>query len=408
MSKVVALFFSVIFSFGLLLTQNALALEILLSDNGSDSLDVGSRLTGLGHNVTESDAATWGASFDYSIYDVVVFQFNSSNPGDIPHLISAVDTNDVGVVFFRGYGAEATATAMGLITGPNLWYQQPSDLNIIDNAHPITSGLDIGVQNLGYTYMTLVEFPGPDTTVLGTGPDGAALVVHNTRAAVISPFYAHPDNYDLETPNATQITEQSLQWAAGAITNPDSFNVVASVVGGNGTVSCNPANVAPGGSSTCTAVPDQGYQVSGWTGDCAAAGTSTVCDLVDIQADQSSTVSFATIPVVTFDVSATVAGSNGSVSCDPISVPIGGSSTCTAIPDPGYEVSGWTGACEAAGTTTVCDLVDIQANQSSTVSFVAVFVAPTPNLVPVPGLSKSGLALLSMLLLAVAAVRYRW
>jgi hypothetical protein len=190
---------------------------------------------------------------------------------------------------------------------------------------------------------------------------------------------------------------------------PTMYSVSSSVVGGNGSVSCDPTSVPIGGSSTCTAVPDQGYQVSGWTGDCASAVTSTVCNLVNIQANQSSTVSFEAVPVVTFNVSATVAGSNGSVSCDPTSVPIGGSSTCTAVPDQGYEVSGWTGDCASAVTSTVCNLVNIQANQSSTVSFVVVFAAPTPvNLVPVPGLSRTGLALLIMVLLTVAAVRYRW
>jgi hypothetical protein len=49
---------------------------------------------------------------------------------------------------------------------------------------------------------------------------------------------------------------------------PPAFNVTASVVGGNGSVSCTPTSVASGGSSTCTAVPDTGFEVSAWTGDC--------------------------------------------------------------------------------------------------------------------------------------------
>jgi hypothetical protein len=74
---------------------------------------------------------------------------------------------------------------------------------------------------------------------------------------------------------------------------PPAFNVTASVVGGNGSVSCTPTSVASGGSSTCTAVPDTGFEVSAWTGDCAASGTSTTCALSNIDANRSSTVAFA-------------------------------------------------------------------------------------------------------------------
>jgi len=71
------------------------------------------------------------------------------------------------------------------------------------------------VQNLGYTYMSLVEAPNvASTTTLAGGPGGAALVVHDTRNVVVTPFYGHTDNYDLETPTGLEITERSLQWAA--------------------------------------------------------------------------------------------------------------------------------------------------------------------------------------------------
>jgi hypothetical protein len=148
-----------------------------------------------------------------------------------------------------------------------------------------------------------------------------------------------------------------------------SYVVSATVAAGNGTVSCDPASVTAGGSSTCTAVSDTGWQVSGWTGDCAAAGTSETCTLDNIQADQSSTVSFETIPVTTYNVTATVATGNGGASCNPASVTAGGSSTCTAVPDTGWQVSGWTGDCAAAGTSETCTLDNIQSDQSSTVSF---------------------------------------
>ena len=186
---------------------------------------------------------------------------------------------------------------------------------------------------------------------------------------------------------------------------PATFSVTATVASGDGSVDCNPGSVTAGGSSTCTAVPDAGNQVSAWTGACAAAGTSTTCTLDNIQADQSSTVSFEVIPL---NVVATVAAGNGTVSCDPASVPPGGSSTCTAVPDAGYQVSAWTGACAAAGTSTTCALDNILADQAVTVTFDMSPVPPLAEAEPVPALSRWGLALLGLLLVGFVALRHHW
>jgi hypothetical protein len=86
------------------------------------------------------------------------------------------------------------------------------------------------------------------------------------------------------------------------------YSVATTVSVGSGSASCNPATVSAGGSSVCTAVPDAGWQVSGWTGACAAAGTSETCTLDNIQADQTSEVSFEVIPVATYPIEFTVSG----------------------------------------------------------------------------------------------------
>jgi len=151
-----------------------------------------------------------------------------------------------------------------------------------------------------------------------------------------------------------------------------SFLVSATVVGGNGMVSCTPVNVAAGESSTCTAVPDPGYQVQGWAGDCALAGSNAQCGLTNIQVNKSSTVSFTAIPPNTYTVSASVVGVHGSVSCAPDVVVKGDSSNCTAVPDAGYRVSGWTGDCATTGTNVQCHLANVQKNSSSTVSFATI------------------------------------
>jgi len=152
---------------------------------------------------------------------------------------------------------------------------------------------------------------------------------------------------------------------------PNSYTVTASVALGHGSVSCTPNTVTSGGSSACTAVPEAGYQVTAWTGDCAAAGHNAQCYLSKIKADQNSTVRFAPLPPATYTVSATVTGGNGHVSCAPGTVNAGGGSTCIAVPDAGYAVLSWTGDCAASGGNAQCDLTNIQADQSSTVRFAA-------------------------------------
>jgi hypothetical protein len=177
---------------------------------------------------------------------------------------------------------------------------------------------------------------------------------------------------------------------------PGTASVSARVVLGLGSVTCTPASVVLGGSSTCTAVPATGYLVQGWGGACAAAGNSPQCTLTNIQTGQSATVSFAALPLNSFIVSASVVGGNGTVSCSPITVPAGGSSVCTAAPAQGYQVAGWSGDCAGSGQNPVCTLTNIQANKVSTVSF-------SQKPVPIPTVGEWGLVILSGLLLMMGA-----
>jgi hypothetical protein len=70
---------------------------------------------------------------------------------------------------------------------------------------------------------------------------------------------------------------------------------------------------------------------------------------------------------VTYSVSAT-AGIGGSASCSETTVESGGSSTCTATADSGYEFDSWTGACAGQGAT--CSLTNITSDKTSAASFV--------------------------------------
>ncbi len=198
---------------------NANALSILLN-GGNSEREVIDRLIGLGHTVTESNAVWWGSDWDYSPYDVVAFQYGASNPTDIDRLVSKVEAGEVGVVFFRAWGAGATATALGMGDGTFNWQYAYDNLDIYDNSHYITQGMDLGMNDLGYTYMSSIPNPGVNTTVLAGGTDAAALVVHNSLRVAINPFYGHIDGYELETDLGIEMTERTLQWAAGATVVP--------------------------------------------------------------------------------------------------------------------------------------------------------------------------------------------
>jgi long-subunit fatty acid transport protein len=202
----------------------AAALSILL--NAGSGVAVATRLAGLGHSVTVSTPASWTASFDYSVFDVVAFEFSvpagSANPGDIGHLVGAVDAGAVGVVFFRGYGAGATAAALGVsasASDSDMWYQNPALLTVLDDSHAITAGMSLGTQDLGFEFMSRVIQPGVDTAVLASGAQGAALVAHQTRRVAVVPFFGHPTDFADETPTSIALTERALQWAASSPVN---------------------------------------------------------------------------------------------------------------------------------------------------------------------------------------------
>ena len=101
--------------------------------------------------------------------------------------------------------------------------------------------------------------------------------------------------------------------------------------------------------------------------------TGATADIaLDVYQDITCTFTNDTI----YWISATVDGVGGSVSCSPEFVGKGDSSTCTAVPDAGYRVKEWTGACESAGSSTQCFLPKIVEDQISTVVFESTGVAP--------------------------------
>jgi len=201
-------------------TLNANALSILYAGT-HPGMDPVPRLEGLGHTVTNLSTNEWGSGFDYSPYDVVAFGYDAQDPRSISNLVAAVRAGQVGVVFLRGWSAEATAQALGLTESQDpgeegqLQFQSARDnLNVLDNSHPITEGIELGLYDLGYKWMTHVTEPGAETTALATGEEGVALLVHNSLRVAATPFYGWLEDYDLETEFGIALTERTLQWAA--------------------------------------------------------------------------------------------------------------------------------------------------------------------------------------------------
>ena len=174
----------------------------------------------------------------------------------------------------------------------------------------------------------------------------------------------------------------------------------------NGNVVCAPNPVPHGGTTVCTATPSTGYAVGTWGDACSAtpAGSST-CTLTNVQAPQTVSAQFSERPPGTFAITVTP-GVGGSVACAPNPVAAGSDVTCTATPDDGHILTGWTGAC--AGTDPVrlvCTIVNVQA-----ATIVGAQFAPIPSeavIKPVPTMDRSMQALLGLLALGLGLMTLR-
>ncbi len=101
-------------------------------------------------------------------------------------------------------------------------------------------------------------------------------------------------------------------------------------------------------SVTVTAMPETGYQVASWSGDCSGSGAT--CTLT-MDGDKTAYVTFEEVTTYTLTTSS---GANGSIAPAPGThvYDAGASVTITATPDAGYGVDAWGGDCSTAiGTT---------------------------------------------------------
>ena len=115
----------------------------------------------------------------------------------------------------------------------------------------------------------------------------------------------------------------------------------------DGIVTCAPNPVPEGGTTHCTAMPNPGYQFTGWLGACQNTGAGTgPCQLTNVTSPQyvSATFEFTTHGISIAPVS------GGMVSCTPSPVPHGQTAMCGATPLPVHHFVGWAGDCAGSGS----------------------------------------------------------
>lgn len=188
-------------------------------------------------------------------------------------------------------------------------------------------------------------------------------------------------------PDASELGELLAVQMTAANVQPDALFVSkvgnGSVDGSDRLISCGSKCVQPynaGTIVTLTAKPSSGYSFAGWSGACAAAGTSLSCS-VAVNAATSVLATFAAIPKTSggggggggstgggSTYSLSVATNNGGVITG---TPAGDKAincgkdcgakyaagtvvTLTAVPPAGKAFLGWTDACLAAGTNLTC------------------------------------------------------
>jgi len=149
---------------------------------------------------------------------------------------------------------------------------------------------------------------------------------------------------------------------------PAKVRLTVTVVGGHGTVSPNNQLYFVGTTVTLTAVPEAGYRVLAWTGTNNDPGEGSNTNTVTMDAEKTVTVQFATAPVQTFALTASVVDGHGQIVPQSGTFNINTAVPLTAIPDDGYKVAQWTGT-DDDNSTADTNTVTMTADKTVTVKF---------------------------------------
>jgi uncharacterized repeat protein (TIGR02543 family) len=233
---------------------------------------------------------------------------------------------------------------------------------------------------------TLTVTPPSNGTITGTGIDCSSTVPGHTDCSQVFNYGSPP--VALTATPATGYDFTSWSGACSGTTSPCSVTMDANkTVGATFTIRTFTLTVTPPSNGTIagtgidcsstvpghtdctqvfnwntsvalTATHATGYDFTGWSGACS--GTTNPCN-VTMNADK--TVG-ATFTIQTFTLTVSPTPSHGTITASGINCGIGGSDCTetydwntvvdlTAIPQTGYSLSGWTGACSGTGPCSV-------------------------------------------------------
>lgn len=143
------------------------------------------------------------------------------------------------------------------------------------------------------------------------------------------------------------------------------YTITATVPGGNGTISCDPATVNHGDSSTCTLTPSTGYHLQSLTdntmdvtglvsGDIYTASNVTEGHIIEASfAINTYTLTVGKDGTGTGTVTSSPVGIDCGIDCSE-AYPHGTNVTLTAAPDSGFAFTGWSGSgCSGTGQCVV-------------------------------------------------------
>ncbi len=178
---------------------------------------------------------------------------------------------------------------------------------------------------------------------------------------------------------------------------PGGWSCTTPAVGGTGTVSCNLASYAAGGTANFTLVVVVSSAFAGGNVTATANISSTTGDANGANNSASATTA---VNALTFVVTGAVAGSGGSIACAS-PVRSGTTTTCTVTPLPGYSIANISGCGGTTGATSPYTTGPIAAACTVTATFAAV----APQTIPTAG--WPALVLLSLVLAALGLRRRR-